>query len=59
MSDVNFMCRTPKFHPCVPSGQYIGLGSKNVVDNFLAISSKKNLFVHVCTASNNLKDILS
>ena len=38
MSDVNFTCRTPEFHPCVPSGKNIGLGSKNVVDNFLAIS---------------------
>ena len=36
MSDVNFTCRTPEFHPCVPSGKNIG--SKNVVDNFLAIS---------------------
>ena len=32
MSDVNFTCRTPEFHPCVPSGKNIG--GKNVVDNF-------------------------
>ena len=35
------------------------IGGKNVVDNFFGNFMRKNLFVHVCTASNNLKDILS
>ena len=58
MSDVNFTCRMPEFHPCVPSGKNIG--GKKVVDNFFGnFMKKKNLFVHVCMVSNNLKDIVS
>ena len=42
MSDVNFTCRMPEFHPCVPSGKNIG--GKKVVDNFFGNFMKKKTF---------------